>query len=81
MITNSQNPVWEDEEFTFNDVEVDDMLKLRLADKTPVGKHVLGYVIIPVQSVVSAAGEMKSFPCSSDKGDPIGSVELSFTVA
>jgi len=80
VVANSQNPVWENEEFTFSDVEVDDMLKVRLADMNPIGKQVLGYVIIPVKRIISG-GEKKSFQCSSDKGELVGSVELSFAAA
>lgn len=80
VIPNSLSPKWADETFTWEGADVDDMLTIRLADKTPVGKRVIGSVIIPVRELSCTPGEpiRKEWPCTSEKGHAAGSVDLTF---
>ena len=64
--------------FAFADVQADDVLTVRLADKAPLGKDIIGCAIIPVRAMAAVPGQFvrRAWPCLTDNGDPAGSVDL-----
>jgi len=72
------NPEWDGEKFSFEDVAGSEMLRVRLADKKPIGRDIIGHAVIPVKEAAQQPGIpiRKRWPCTSEKGELVGSVEL-----